>query len=714
MRSLPFITALAVTLSLVPPRATPLPAESPDAVKPADQTEQPLIDILTSDAPKPDKAIACKKLAIFGSADAVEALAPLLRDPELVSWARIALEAIPGDEADRVLIDSMADIQGRSLVGVINTLGIRRCERATDVLLKSLDSDDEAVVEAAAVALGTIGGGDAVKALRDNLASATSPRARSAAAQGLVLSAEAAMSAGENESAAEMYDAIAQADVPQPRIIESIRGSILAREAAGVPLLIEHLQSDDPAVRGIVLMTAREIPGSEATEGLVASLGQVDTPRRALLLTALAERGDKTATAAMLDKATSDQKAVRLAAIAGLQRLGDVDSLEVLLTAAADPDAEIVDAALATLAEMDNDELDAAVRDALPGARGSELRTLLSVVAARRISTATDQVLKATESDDAATRTAAMQALGEIATMDDLPILIERAVDADNPDADAALDALRSACIRMPDRDACAEKLIAASENASFDAKQTMLEVMTAMGGEKALSALAEAANAKDPAMQDAATRLLGTWMTADAAPVLIDLASQADHPYRIRALRGHLRIARQFLMPRPQRLKMAKEALAVADRDEEKLLVLDVVKRNPQPAMLALAVQVGQSPSMKAAASDIALGVVSAIGTSPQVMQMLGKLWEKPIQVQILSASYGAGEDRKDVTEILQQHVTGLPVITMPSKNYNSEFQGDPAPGRPKSLRVRYRVDGAEGESEFIENAPIVLRTSA
>ena len=49
-----------------------------------------------------DKAITCKNLAIYGDQEAVPSLAPLLADRSR-SWARIALEAIPGPAADEAL-----------------------------------------------------------------------------------------------------------------------------------------------------------------------------------------------------------------------------------------------------------------------------------------------------------------------------------------------------------------------------------------------------------------------------------------------------------------------------------------------------------------------------------------------------------------------------------------------------------------------------------
>src|SRR5262245_11685766 len=65
--------------------------------------ELELIALLRSESPAGEKAVACKRLAVYGSAAAVPELAKLLPDPQLSSWSRIALEAIPGPAADEAL-----------------------------------------------------------------------------------------------------------------------------------------------------------------------------------------------------------------------------------------------------------------------------------------------------------------------------------------------------------------------------------------------------------------------------------------------------------------------------------------------------------------------------------------------------------------------------------------------------------------------------------
>jgi len=148
-----------------------------------------LIAVLQSDAPKGEKAITCKRLAIYGTEQSVPVLAPLLADKELSSWARIALEAIPGPAADAALRDALGKLQGRLLIGVINSIGVRRDVHAVNTLVQKLDDANGGVASAAAVALGHIGGEQAAKALAQSLADAPAD-VRSAVAEGCILCAE--------------------------------------------------------------------------------------------------------------------------------------------------------------------------------------------------------------------------------------------------------------------------------------------------------------------------------------------------------------------------------------------------------------------------------------------------------------------------------------------------------------------------------------------
>jgi len=169
--------------------------------------ESDLIRVLESDAAKGDKAITCKRLAIYGSEKCVPTVAPLLADKELASWARIALESIPGPAADTALRGAASELQGRLLVGVINSIGVRGDAKAVEILVQKLDDANGDVASAAAVALGHIGGEKAAEVLTKSLTS-TQVEVRSAAAEGCILCAEQFMEQNKTSDAVKLYDAV--------------------------------------------------------------------------------------------------------------------------------------------------------------------------------------------------------------------------------------------------------------------------------------------------------------------------------------------------------------------------------------------------------------------------------------------------------------------------------------------------------------------------
>ena len=489
--------------------------------------EQELIAILESDAPPQDKAVPCKQLAVVGTEAAVPALAQLLPNSDLSSWARIALEAIPGPAADKALRDAIDQVDGRLLIGIINSIAVRRDAEASGALIPHLQNDNADVAVAAAIALGRIGSEAASNALVQKLDESRAP-VRSAIAEGCVLCAEKQLDAGNNAEAIRLYDQVRQADVPQQRMLESTRGAILARGSDGIPLLIEQLGSDDKAQFQLGLMTAREIPGAVVTQALVAQLDQATPFRQMMVVLALAGRTDEKVLPAVMKIAKSGPMEVRLVAMEALQQVGDVSCVTALLEVATDANVDLSRMAKTALEGMSGDQVNADLIGRLAEAKGEMRQSIIEVIGLRRIKDAVPQLLKAVQDTDGETRTAALLALGETVGPDNLSVLVKRAAAAAHPspaEAEAALKALRTACVRMPDREACAAQLVEAMPQAPAGTQRSMVEILGAMGGSNALAAVGSAAKQGAPEVKDAASRVLGEWMSADAAPVLLDLA---------------------------------------------------------------------------------------------------------------------------------------------------------------------------------------------
>jgi hypothetical protein len=383
-----------------------------------------------------------------------------------------------------------------------------------------------------------------------------------------------------------------------------------------------------------------------------------------------------------------------------------------LLESAIETDPEIAQVAHKGLTEISGESIDKEIVTRLAKPDGKVYRLLIELVGERRID-ALPALLKALDNSDKAVRSAALTSLGNTVPADKLGVLIKQVVTPKSADdAVLAQQALKTACVRMPDRDACSTELATAMERTPVATKIALLKILGAVSGPKALSTIAAAAKNNDPQLQDVASELLGDWMTIDAAPVLLDLAKTAPaEKFQIRAMRGYIKAARQFTMAEPERIEMIQRATEASRRTAEKKLVVEVLKRYPNLETLKLAVKAVQDPELKDEASQAALVIALKIGDkSPEVRELLSTVELSKVKLEIIKAEYGAGAAQKDVTEILQKHATDIPLITLPSGSYNECFGGDPAPSTAKQLKIQYKINDKLGEVALVENSLIIL----
>jgi HEAT repeat protein len=197
-------------------RAKPeIPAEfKAEPIEKLDQTA--LIRILGEPGSEPAtvfrKAIACKRLAVIGTKEAVPPLAALLGDDQVSDYARDALESMPDPAADEVLRAALPKLKGLPLIGAINSLRRRRDLKAVEPLGKLVYGADAAVARAAALAVGEISGPVAAKTLQRALG-ATKGAIRADVAAGALLCADRMM-AEDRKGALALFDVLSRPDIP--------------------------------------------------------------------------------------------------------------------------------------------------------------------------------------------------------------------------------------------------------------------------------------------------------------------------------------------------------------------------------------------------------------------------------------------------------------------------------------------------------------------
>ena len=191
-----------------------------------------LVRILTdAGSPEFQKAKACQRIGELGAKEAVPALASLLGDEHLSTYARYGLEPIADPSADDALRAGLTKLKGNLLIGVINSIGKRRDAEASPALAKMVYGADADVARAAISALGHIGGVSSMKLLQVALTK-TEGMTRMAVADASLVCAERLLAAGNRDQALALYAWLSAAGVPKPARLAAM--SAIIREETSI------------------------------------------------------------------------------------------------------------------------------------------------------------------------------------------------------------------------------------------------------------------------------------------------------------------------------------------------------------------------------------------------------------------------------------------------------------------------------------------------
>jgi HEAT repeat protein len=624
MRTLRYALCVMVAVLTVGPtlvRAQTFPAQT-NSKEILARTPAQLVETLKNPAaPIFEKAKACQRLAVVGTTDAIPALVALLPDEKLNLYARFGLEGIPDAAVDEAFRDAATKLHGRPQVGVIDSIGQRKDAQAVGLLKGLLGNGDKMVASAAAGALGRIGTTEAAGVLNEALCS-NSP-VKKCIADGSLACADGLVAAGKTAEAVALQEAVAKADVPKHIKVAALRGQFRLQQGEAKDLLLAQIRCPDKVFFNLGLAVAREMPGAEVTAALAEEMPKLPPERQAVLLRAIGDRKEPAAASLFLAASKSESAAIREAAIVVLAKHGDASAATVLLDAAL-ADAAVAQTAKEGLTNLLGQEVDAAIVARLSNADPKAKAVLIELLGARRVVAATPAVRAALSDGNEPVRLAAITAFGRLAELQDFDVLIGKALAAGSPaETSTAQTALKMASLRMSDRDACAAKLAASLTGASATNQKYLLELLGKVSGQKALEAVVAGVKSSDPAIKDSAARVLGEWLSADAAPALLEIVkSDSDGKYQTRALRGYIRIARQLRLTPETRLAMFRTAMELAKRNEEKKIALEILPRIPSATTLNLVVSYVGNPALKDPAADAAVKIAAKLlGREPKAV---------------------------------------------------------------------------------------------
>ncbi len=578
------------------------------------ETEQEhLATLQRDDASFFEKSNACKRLAVIGTEAAVPVLADLLGDEKLSHLARYGLEPNPSPEVDKVLLASLNTLKGKNKVGVINSIANRGKIDTLGPLSKLMTADDPQVAAAAAHAIARLGTPRAAEILDKSMSVQF-------AAACLVCGKTLAAQGSESEAVKLLTKLTKFTEAEEHVRTAAMLQVVKLQGAGGREMLASALRSEDLDMFNMALRTARLLPQKAALATVVEVIRDAPPARTALLITLLGDLNDPDGLAVVMRAIRSNHAAVQIAGLQALAKLGTADHVAMLVDTATEGPTDVAQQADDTLAQLPGPKVDQALLDMVDNQ--AHRRTVIRAIGRRRITEAVPKLLALMNGPH---KLEVVAALGETVSLDELNVLAKM-INVKSPALRGAVQqAIHAACDRMPNRDATAEKLARYLNNTTAPFVMNELRLL---GGDKALQIASQATEGKGDVLKDYGSRALGEWLDVSAAPALLKLAQdEGGGKYGIRAIKGYIRIARQFSLPEEKRLAMCKTALRVATRALEQRMVLTVLERYPSVASLRIAVDASKMPALRNSARQSAQRIAVKLGDSPEVKKLLDRI---------------------------------------------------------------------------------------
>ena len=538
---------------------------------PAQQSEMAakLLDVMTD----PAATLAAKQhagimLRICGTEAEVSKLAAMLGNEKTGDFARGALERIPAAAAGAALRDALEKLKGTPLIGVINSTANRHDREAVGALIALTASDDDSVADAAAHALGRIGGPEAAACLRKLAESdKASPVAHDYLACGRIAFAE-----NDPKSAGEIFATLAGTEYPASVRRGAFNGQLMLSDSSGT-LLAAWLDGDDVEARRVALHNLQHQP----TAWLVAGMKAKPLAQAIPFAEVLASRNDKAALPVLTEAARQDDDSVlRTRALLSIAKVGDRESVSLLIDAL-DDDTTVSRAAMTTLCAMPSTLIDDAVIQGLKTHDGRIRAKLIDAVVARRMTSAVPLLLQFTkQQSDSSVRDDVCSALivfGDETTLSNLIAIIL------GVPAGKHRDKIETTYLEIAKQHANTVEPILA---AMIDQATTiaLLPVLGRVGGKVAEAHVENALAGTDSDLRAAGVRALCNWPDASVAEKLVRLVKEdEDQGVRISSLRAYIRVVSlDSDRTDAKTLQMLQWAFSVAERPEEKNLVTDRV----------------------------------------------------------------------------------------------------------------------------------------
>lgn len=554
--------------------------------------EKRLIEFFASDVSRDARVAVSKPLSWIAGPETAKALAGQLLDPEKSDPARYVLERIPGEEADKVLVEALDKAPAVVIPGIISSLGHRRAEAAVLSLEKLLRKNPSPqVVNNVIEALGNIGGDGATRILSGYLKSGDE-NLRLRAADALLRIAGREIEDKNFGEAANISRLLLENKLTPAQKLAAWRVKILASgENYGREIMAALKSRDEMAQQAAIGLIPVLVPRDKIADYLGLFSGLPDN-LQVQVAAALSDYPVPAAREFLLNLAEKSPSAeVRTEALVSLGKAGDNSVVEFLVRKAASARGKEKNAARESLLALRGKPVDDRILELLAAGPEQSLRNeLLLAACERNIRESREYFLKeaSNPSADPALVSRGLRAFGDIGLAEELlKVAFSTEDESFREELAGIMAAWAKQSARPEARSTFFRNLLGKETDPSRQA--LLITIIGKIGERNSLPLLRSYLRAQNAVVREASLKALAEWPEMEARDDLIEIVrTSADLKEKVLAVRGLVRLTASERYRRPEAVvESLKEIYSLSPRAEEKKLVLSAISDFPcQPAL--------------------------------------------------------------------------------------------------------------------------------
>jgi HEAT repeat protein len=538
------------------------------------------------------KGFFIRQLQIVGKEEAVASLEKLLSNSRLCDPAARALVQINTPSAQQALLKALSSAKDNCRYSLVEALGDTRNKNAVNELTQLAGSNDKSLQKLVLNALANIGDPSSGSLLAGEAEKAGYTLDETNATASYLLWAKRMAEAGNKDKVEQIAERMVnQLDQEKQVHTRTAALKLLAdtKGEAAMPALLAAANDKNPAYRAAALKYAADFTGEPLTAQWLKQLKKASPEAKAGIINMLGDRNDPGAYAAVAKSLNSKEPAVKMAAISAAAKLGQESSLPKLLQMIKTTDKAETDVIKRSLLTMQGENVVAQVAAALPKTSSYGKAALLEVLGARKAAAHSDQVLALASVQDPVVKLAALNALGNIASQNHLPLLYPLLLSANTEDEESSAQAAIINVLSVADKSHSTDMIMEQMRTSPADKKHRYYAVLASIGSKKALEAVITEFRKGDDVAKKAAIKALSNWENFSAGRELLKIAqSSPESPYFNQALTGYIQQVRSSSNTPENKYLFLREAMVIAKTaDQKKKIMQEIGRSRTLPALL-------------------------------------------------------------------------------------------------------------------------------